>query len=443
MIKSSNYHTSFSFLDSFDFNLFDKVLFDQEFLQKERMKSLEYFRENSLPTPKVEEWKYFDLGKISKLDFSQSRKIKKEDKNLLINDLPNYGPRVVIINGEFCSNYSNISSLHGKVDFHNFLSSDMPIKQVNLNYIKESLSSNTDSLKSINLAFAKDIFVLVIKEGCILEQPIEFINISKSSGDNVCVNPRLIIISEEKSESTVIETCISYSKNYLWSNHVTDIVLQKNSKLKHCKFQNEGLKTFHTSKTKIKQLTASEYNYYLFNNGSLQSRNEINSELQGSNSVCDISGCYFISEDQHSDILVDVQHLASSCESNQKFYGAADCNAKGVFQGKIHVGEGTLNSKADQISRGIILSDDSQIFAKPELNILAEDVKCTHGVSIGELDEEAIFYLRSRGIPEKEAKEMLIYSFILDTLNEFNSKNIVKIFSELIEREISKKFVLS
>ena len=141
--------------------------------------------------------------------------------------------------------------------------------------------------------------------------------------------------------------------------------------------------------------------------------------------------------------MVDVQHLASSCESNQKFYGAADCNAKGVFQGKIHVGEGTLNSKADQISRGIILSDDSKIFAKPELNILAEDVKCTHGVSIGELDEEAIFYLRSRGIPEKEAKEMLIYSFILDTLNEFNSKNIVKIFSELIEREISKKFVLS
>ena len=114
-----------------------------------------------------------------------------------------------------------------------------------------------------------------------------------------------------------------------------------------------------------------------------------------------------------------------------------------VYFGKIHVGEGTLNSKADQISRGIILSDDSKIFAKPELNILAEDVKCTHGVSIGELDEEAIFYLRSRGIPEKEAKEMLIYSFILDTLNEFNSKNIVKIFSELIEREISKKFVLS
>ena len=93
MIKSSNYHTSFSFLDSFDFNLFDKVLFDQEFLKKERMKSLEYFRKNSLPTPKVEEWKYFDLGKISKLDFSQSRKIKKEDKNLLINDLPNYGPK--------------------------------------------------------------------------------------------------------------------------------------------------------------------------------------------------------------------------------------------------------------------------------------------------------------------------------------------------------------
>ena len=443
MIKSSNYHTSFQFLDSFDIDLFANYPFDNGYLQKERIKSLEYFKKNSLPSPKVEEWKYFDLAKISKLDFIQSSNLKTEDQKLLINQLPNYGPRIVVINGEYSSNLSNIDSLRGKVEFFNFLNSDLFIDEIKSSYIKGLLSSKNDSLDSINLAFLKDIFVLIVKKDSVIEKPIELIYIANSRNENECVNSRLILVSEENSEATIIETCLSYSENYLWSNYVTDIILDNNAILRHSKYQKEGEKTFHTANTNVKQLDSSKYNYYLFNSGSLQSRNKIHCKLEEKNSICDISGCYFISGDQNSDILVDIQHLASSCQSNQKFYGAADCNSHGVFQGKIHVGEGTLNSKADQISRGIILSNNSLIYAKPELNILAEDVKCTHGVSIGELDEESIFYLRSRGISDKEARKMLIYGFIQDTLNEFDSNFIITIFSKLIEQEISKKFNLS
>ncbi len=443
MRKDLSYITSFPLIECFDSNLFAKDHFGNDFLLNERKKSLDYFKKNNLPSPKKEEWKYFDLKNISKLKFNNLQNLKDIEKKLLINKLSTFSNKIVIINGEYCPNLSDVTSIRDKIEFYNLSDQTLFFDEAKAAYIKEYLFAKNESLDSINLAFAKDIFILEIKKGCVIKDPIEIIYLSKSCNDSVCINPRLLVVSQESSNCTLVETCKSETSGYLWSNYVTDIVVEKNARLKHYKYQNDSTNSFHTSNTKIELFTFSDYKHYLINSGSNQSRNKIQCRLNENNSVCNVSGCYLLSENQKSDILVNIEHLASDCKSNQKFYGVVDFNSEGVFQGKIHVGEGTKNNQADQISRGIVLSDNAQINSKPELNIFSEDVKCTHGVSIGELDEDSIFYMRSRGISEKEARKMLIYAFITDTLSGIDDSIIEENLNKLIDSDISNKLNLS
>ena len=440
MRKDLSYKTSFPLIECFDENLFDNDYFGNNFLLSERRKSLGYFKKNNLPSVKKEDWKYFDLKKISKLSFNNANNLNEEEKKLLIRKKNIFNQKIVIINGEYCSNLSDTSSVRDKIEFYNLNNKNLSFEKDKFDYIKKYLCAKDESLDSINLAFAKDIFILEIKKGCTIDEPLEIIYLSKSHDDSICINPRLIVISHEASDSTIIETCQSDSSGYLWSNYVTNIVIEKNARLKHYKYQNEGINSFHTADTKIELSSFSYYSHYLLNSGSDLSRNKIHCKLNNNNGTCNVSGAYFLNESQKSDIFVEIEHLSSDCISNQKFYGVVDSNSEGIFQGKIHVGEETKNTQADQISRGVVLSSNAQINAKPELNIYSEDVQCSHGVSIGELDDESIFYMRSRGISENEARQMLIYAFITDTLSELDDGIILEKFNKLIDKQISEKF---
>ncbi len=440
MIKDIGYKVTFPFIEKYDKDLFRENLDIGDFLNSEREKSLSFFKKNNLPSPKNEEWKYFDLGKISKIKFFNPDKLGSSEKKLFTKNFPVKGPRITIANGEYCPQFSTITDYDEQIKFYSLIESDSPFYKEHNEILNKIIGSKSDVLHSLNFAFAKDLYVLVIKRGSVIKDPIELLYVSDARGDNICINSKLIVLCEEYSECSIIESCTSKSEKNLWTNYVTDINIKKNAILNHYKNQNDNLQTFHTSDCNVNIKEYGLYNHYLLNSGGFQSRNKITCLLEENLSSCNLSGSYFLSERQNTDILVDVKHLASDCYSNQKFYGIADKFSKGVFQGKIEVNQNTSNNNADQISRGIILSDNAQINAKPELSINAEDVKCSHGVSIGELDEDSIFYMRSRGISEKEAKEMLIYGFVIDTLSGINEESLYNNFDCLIKNIISNKF---
>ena len=378
-----------------------------------RTSAIKNFENKGFPTKKEEAWKYTSLNSILKNDFSVFPKIENEIefadvKKYFLHEIDTY--KVVFIDGVFNSFLS--STTHDGIDVC-LMSSALnkpKYKMVIDNYFNK-IASKDESLTSLNTAFANEGAYINIPKSKVVDKPIEIMYFSTGSEAALLVQPRNLIVVGENSHVQIIERHQSLNENPVLTNSVTEIFAQKRAIVDYYKIQNDNLEANLIDNTYVSQQKETNVSVNTFSFGGNLTRNNLNFYHFGERIVSILNGITIIGDKQHVDHYTLVQHSTPNCESHQDYKGIFSDRSTGVFNGKIFVEREAQKTNAFQKSNNILLSDKATINAKPQLEIFADDVKCSHGCTIGQLDETAMFYMQQRGIPKKEAKALLMYAF--------------------------------
>jgi Fe-S cluster assembly protein SufD len=380
-----------------------------------RRAGLARFAELGFPTLQDEDWRFTNVTPIAKLPFkpvfeptTDTASKDAPGKNIFKN-LP--GPRLVFVNGHFDAGLSAVGKLPDGVKATNLaetIASSPAFLEKQLGYC--ALVEN-NSFAALNQAFFLDGGFVHIAAGKTIEEPIQLVFVSTAGHDGGTTHPRNLIIAEANSRVTVIESYLSTGGSAYFTNAVTEIVAGDNAVVEHVKFQDEAADAFHVATIAGQFGRASNVKVHSFALGAKLSRNNIHARLAGEGLECILNGLYLTRGEQLADHHMIVEHAQPHCASHEYFNGILDDKSKGVFHGRIYVHPVAQKTDAKQTNKNLLLSDDATANTKPQLEIYADDVKCTHGATVGQLNDESIFYLRSRGIPEPTARRMLIHAF--------------------------------
>ncbi|NDP25846.1 MAG: Fe-S cluster assembly protein SufD [Flavobacterium sp.] len=382
-------------------------------LHNVRTEALKNFENKGFPTKKEESWKYTSLNAILKNDFTVFPKDEltiefRDVKKYFIHEIDTY--KVVFVDGVFSSHLS--STTHEGVDIC-LMSSALhkpKYKMVIDNYFNK-IASKDESLTTLNTAFANEGAYINIPKSTVVRKPIEIMYFSTGNEAALMVQPRNLIIVGENSHVQIIERHQSLNENPVLTNSVTEIFAQKRAIVDFYKIQNDNHEANLIDNTYVSQKQESHVSVHTFSFGGNLTRNNLNFYHFGERLTSTLNGITIIGDKQHVDHYTLVHHAAPNCESFQDYKGIFSDNSTGVFNGKVYVEKEAQKTNAFQKSNNILLGDRSTINAKPQLEIFADDVKCSHGCTVGQLDETAMFYMQSRGIPKKEAKALLMYAF--------------------------------
>ncbi|MCB0456354.1 MAG: Fe-S cluster assembly protein SufD [Flavobacteriaceae bacterium] len=416
---------------------FEDYLEDDSPIHDLRNKAIKTFEDSGFPTKKEESWKYTSLNALLKEDFSVFSKKEaavefKDVKKYFLHDIDTY--KIVFVDGLYSSFLS--STTHDGMDIcllSAALSKDK-YKPIIETYFNKA--AKEESLTSLNTAFAKEGAYIYIPKHKEVEKPIEIINFYTGSEAALMLQPRNLIIVAENAHIQIIERHQSLSENAVLTNSVTEIFAEKRAFVDYYKIQNDLSSASLIDSTYIKQERESVCSVHTFSFGGKLTRNNLNFYQYGEHCNSILKGVTIIEEKQHVDHNTLVHHIAPNCESHQDYKGIFDDSATGVFNGKILVEREAQKLDAFQQNNNILISDKATINSKPQLEIFADDVKCSHGCTIGQLDNEAMFYLRSRGIGEKEARALLMYAFANNVLESVKIPELKQRINKLIARKI-------
>lgn len=378
------------------------------------------FETSQFPTKKNEEWKYTNVAPILNHEFLPSPLINEKPKSLKINNyvISNLDVHLLVfVNGIFNSSLSNIGNLSRNIIFDSLYNQSIN----NSEFISKIINTEQSSLNSFNYLnhlFTHDGFVIYIPKNQIIEKPIHILNISQQGSSKPLVQLRNFIVAESNTQANIISEFISDGSSQYFTNILTDIFIEENSNISFYKLQNESNSAYHIDKTEIIQKTSSIFNHFSLSFGGEITRNDIVAKLDGENIESHLYGLYLGNEEQHIDNHTFINHAKPNSMSNELYKGILDDKAHGVFSGKILVNQIAQKTNAYQSNKSVLLSDAASIDTKPQLEIYADDVKCSHGATVGKLDEQAYFYIRSRGVSAETARSMLIRAFVDDVVSE-------------------------
>jgi Fe-S cluster assembly protein SufD len=288
--------------------------------------------------------------------------------------------------------------------------------------------TDANPFQALNTAFLADGLVVHVPKGVAIAEPIEVVFVGSGSENPTMHHPRILIIVEANAEATLVEHHIGLGAGTYFSNLVTEIVAGEGARLHHYKAQRETPQAFHMATVTADLAKDSSYDNFVLTIGSRLSRNEIKPVLNGTGVECRLSGAYMVNGNQHCDTTTVIDHAQPQCTSREVYKGVIDGNARAVFQGKIIVRPDAQKTDGYQLNRALLLSDTAEIDSKPELEIYADDVKCSHGATAGELDDDQLFYLRARGIDLETARNLLISAFLADAINEIRIETVRESF---------------
>lgn len=402
-----------------------------------RNKAIKAFEDQGFPTKKEETWKYTSLNSLLKTDYSIFPKHDqviefKEVKKYFLHDIDTY--KIVFIDGVYSSFLSETT--HDKQDIC-LMSSALnkgkykPVIEAYFNKVAKE-----DSLTSLNTAFAKEGAYIHIPKHREVEKPIEIINFSTGNEAAVLLQPRNLIVVGENAHVQIIERHQSLSENAVLTNSVTEIFAEKRAFVDYYKVQNDDPSASLIDNTYVSQERESNCNVHTFSFGGNLTRNNLNFYQKGEHCDSTLKGITILENKQHVDHNTLVHHIEPNCESHQDYKGIFDDASTGVFNGKIIVEKEAQKTNAFQQNNNILIEDKATINAKPQLEIFADDVKCSHGCTIGQLDEDALFYLRSRGIAKKEARALLMYAFANTVLESVKIPELKVRINKLIANKI-------
>jgi Fe-S cluster assembly protein SufD len=403
-----------------------------------RSEAIKTFEDNGFPSKKDEAWKYTSLNKILKQDYSvfpnQENAIEYSDvKKYFIYDIDSY--KIVFIDGKYSSHLSETT--HDGIDVC-LMSAALTKPKYRLvieNYFNKVATN--DSISSLNTAFSSEGAFIHIPKNKLAEKPIQIIHFSTGNESAVMLQPRNLIVVDENSHVQIIERHQSLTDNPVLTNSVTEIFANKRAIIDYYKVQNDNQNASLIDNTFIKQKQESHASVHTFTFGGGLTRNNLNFYQHGERIDSTLKGVTIIGDKQHVDHNTLVHHIEPNCESHQDYKGIFGDNSTGVFNGKVVVEKEAQKTNAFQANNNILVSDNSAINTKPQLEIFADDVKCSHGCTIGQLDESALFYMRSRGIPEKEAKALLMYAFSNNVLESVKIPELKTRINRLIANKLN------
>lgn len=403
-----------------------------------RTEAIKNFEIKGFPTKKDEAWKYTSLNSILKSDFSvfpkKENTIEFSDvKKYFLHEIDTY--KVIFVDGVFSSFLS--STTHDGLDVC-LMSSALtkPKYKMIIDEYFNKIANKEESLTSLNTAFALEGAYINIPKSKVVEKPIEIINFSTGSEAALLIQPRNLIIVGENAHVQIIEKHQSLNENPVLTNSVTEIFARKRAIVDYYKIQNDNLEASLIDNTYIAQKDQTHVSVHTFSFGGNITRNNLNFYHQGEHIDSTLKGITIIEGKQHVDHYTLVQHATPNCESHQNYKGIFGDRSTGVFNGKIFVEKEAQKTDAFQQNNNILLSDKATINAKPQLEIFADDVKCSHGCTIGQLDDKAMFYMQSRGIPEKEAKALLMYAFSNEVIESIKIPELKQRITKIIATKL-------
>jgi Fe-S cluster assembly protein SufD len=410
-------------------------------LHELRTSAIKNFEKKGFPTKKEEAWKYTSLNSVLKNDFSVFPKNENnfefaDVKKYFLHEIDTY--KVVFIDGVFSSFLS--STTHDGIDVC-LMSSALnkpKYKMVIDNYFNK-IANLDETLTSLNTAFANEGAYINIPKSKVVDKPIEIMYFSTGSEAALLIQPRNLVVVGENSHVQIIERHQSLNENPVLTNSVTEIFAQKRAIVDYYKIQNDNLEANLIDNTYVSQKQETNVSVNTFSFGGNLTRNNLNFYHFGERIVSNLNGITIIGDKQHVDHYTLVKHSTPNCESHQDYKGIFSDRSTGVFNGKIYVEQEAQKTNAFQKSNNILLSDKATINAKPQLEIFADDVKCSHGCTIGQLDETALFYMQQRGIPKKEAKALLMYAFSNAVIESIKIPELKQRITKIIATKLGVK----
>ena len=379
------------------------------------------------PSPKMESWRYTNLNKLAKTRFCLPRNTeldKLPDQNIL----PIDAPKIVVINGKFKRELSDLSDIGEGVLVNSF--QDIRSEQKKLFDNKHYAMPPKEGLPvaALNDAILSDALFIEIRARWKSEVPLHIVLIG--CGDHVGFSSKIFVSAGENSQIDILESHAGDTGSTYFSNCVSNIQIETGARLGHYKYQNDTAKSTHLALTQACMNTGAVYDNFVMSVGGILSRNEVRSLITASGVECCINGAYLGTSNQHIDNTTFIEHAAEGSRSREVYKGVLADRAKGVFQGKIFVHPEAQKTDGYQMNRALLLSDKAEIDSKPELEIYADDVRCSHGATVGELEEEHLFYLMARGIDAESARRLLVEAYLGEVIDEIQSQKIREILSK-------------
>jgi len=404
-----------------------------------RHAALAHFYETGLPTVKDEDWRFTNLAPIAGLSFdpvprSMRGGISKESlARLPFSGLG--GSRLVFVNGRFSPELSSIAEQEGGVKVMGLadalVSGPTGVPALIERHLFRVAPEKAAPFTSLNAALFQDGAFIHVPEGRKAAGPVHLFYISTPDASGQTASPRSLILAERGTSLTIIESYLSAGDARYLTNSVTELVVGDNAAVEYLKFQDESRESFHLAMLAVSAGRDSRVRLHSMAFGGKLSRTNIQVTLAGEGAECVLNGLYLVGGEQLADHYMIVDHAVPRCVSHEYFNGILAAKSKGVFHGRIIVRPGAQKTDAKQTNKNLLLSDDATVDTKPQLEIYADDVKCTHGATVGQLSDEAIFYLRSRGIPLEKARQMLIYAFAGEIID--------RILCEPLRRELNER----
>ncbi len=402
-----------------------------------RKQAYNYFLENGFPTRKNEDWKYTNVAFANKLDFninSGSYKISKNEiENLLI---PNVTENLIVfVNGIFKDEFSIILDKEGII-ISDIKTSIQKQSELVSKYYGKVIDYSGHSFSALNLAFSDNGVFIQIEKNTEIKNPIHILNIIDSSDSNVFANTKSLVIAEENSKSQIIQSNHSIGENVSFLNTSTEFILEKHAKVYNYLFQNDKKDNYHFNFSQATQKKESLFSDTTISLNGKIVRNDLRTKLNEEYAETYYNGLYLIDGESHVDNHTFVDHIAPNCHSNEFYKGIIDGKAKAVFNGKVMVRQEAQKTDAYQQNRNLVLTDDAAIYTKPELEIYADDVKCSHGATTGKINEDQMFYMMQRGISKEQAKSLLMYTFCAEIISRIDIPEMKEYIEDLVKKRL-------
>jgi Fe-S cluster assembly protein SufD len=378
------------------------------------------FAERGLPTPRDEEWKYTSIAPIAETEFDLGA--DGTDDDLTEEIIAPFGlspawSRLVFVNGRYSTKLSTVGLLPRGVRVESLgeaLITDAAMVRPHL--ISSASVEATDAFAELNAAFWRDGALVHVPTGSSVAEPILLLFVATVPGPARVDHPRSLIVLEPESHAMLVESYVTLARDAYLTNAMTDTIVGAGASLEHYKIQLEGRRAFHVGRTQVRQARDSQVQSCSVTYGGRLVRNNVHAQLDAEAAHCTLSGLFVIGGRQHVDTHTVIDHIAPQAMSRQLYKGILDGRARGVFNGRVIVRPGANGTDAHQTNKNLLLSDEVEVDSKPQLEIFADDVKCSHGAADGQVAEDAIFYLKSRGLDETAARTLLTFGFANEVL---------------------------
>ncbi|MGB4498993.1 MAG: Fe-S cluster assembly protein SufD [Methylococcaceae bacterium] len=396
-----------------------------------RTQAAAQFEKTGFPASNLEDWRYTNVSAIAKKEFSIAKFIEDVDFEAVESGSAFH---FVFVDGYFHEGLSNLPEDITVCSINDALKNHADLLQAKFN----QAINQTHGFIDFNTANFTDGLFVHIPKNAILEKPLQIIHIATQEA---ILPTRHVVILDENAKAELIEMFVSPEKNAYLTNSVAEIFVGENADLTLYKVQQEGENAYHFGGTYVQQEKHARFTHHNFALGSLLARNDIVSDLKTA-AECEFNGLFLGSGKQHLDNLTRINHIESHGISREFYKGILNDQAKGVFQGRIVVAENAQKIDSQMNNRNLLLSNEAEIDTKPQLEIYADDVKCAHGVTVGQLDEKSIFYLQSRGIDEETAKHILTFAFANEMVEKVENEALKTVLQATLLQRLPIKYGL-